>query len=723
MITFTARLYDATNDEWIDPDYKNYTIAYYNFDAQIDTMDSYLKFTLDTSRLDVDHTNNFLSHMVYSLFRRRYDNLGTEVVRLCISTKTTNYFEIRYIDPQTIYVCETETNVTPIPYLAWFVEYGLNEEPTLQRAPFAWVNKVQTESLNPALATGVYFGSVHCNVDSNNDLGPLTHAILCGDTSFYLKGDTRFYVGDMNSVLGVTNYYGSYRTFVKTYNIPALCVFCINVEGDWVGPCLISYVPDGANMTGNGSPFGPNKSGQIEDAEGVLRTWYWNSGWWAHSTPYTTPFPVFDGSRTRTIREAVEYAINLAKPVVVVTTDKIYLILQGTPLPPEPTPTPDQPNVDPDDIPPADEEPEPTVPDDPDPYYDPESDPGNPEYKPSKDPNNPSYDPTTPDTAYTPPSSTSEKIPEVQPTQDTIATPETPPSYATSNDMFTLYNPSGGDLTNLANFLWSNTWSLDTFKKIFANPMDCILGLMVMPLLGAPVSTKVMNIGNISSGVTLHYFTSQFYDYDCGTFKIEEYYNSYLDYSPYTKVNIFLPFIGDQQLNTDEVMNKTIGVKYRFDIGTGDCVAFITVDGSVLYSFSGNCAARLPISGNNWSGLIPSITGAIAGAGAVAAGVPALGAASALAVTSMKESISHTGALSGSAGLMGVQTPYLIISRPRQVLPMNQNSFTGYPSFITESLSSLSGYTEVEACHLDHVPATGAELEEIERLLKGGVVF
>lgn len=719
MITFTARLYDATNEVWIDQNYNNYTIAYYNFDVQVDTLDNNLKFTLDTSRLDVDHSNNFLSHMVYNLFKRRYDNLGTEVVRLCISSATTNYFEIRYSDPQTIYVCETETDVTPIPYMAWFVEYGSNEEPTLQRAPFAWVNKVQTESLNPALASGIYYGSVH----SDANVGPLVYAVMCTDTSFYLKGDTRFYVGDMDTVLAVHGAYS--KVFTKTNNVPAMCVYCERVNG-YYGPLCFSYLAEGSKYNVQGGTRGPYSTEQLPDADGNMRTWYYTSLYWDTNMAgrYYTQFPVFDATQTQQPRQAMEYVINLAKPVVVVTTDKIYVILQGTPLPPEPEPTPDQPNVDPDNIPPADEEPEPTTPDDPDPYYDPESDPGNPEYKPSKDPNNPSYDPSTPDTSYTPPSSTSEKIPEVQPTQDTIATPETPPSYATSNDMFTLYNPSGGgDLTNLANFLWSNTWSVDTFKKIFANPMDCILGLMVMPQLGAAVSTKVMNIGNISSGVTLHYFISQFYDFDCGTFKIEEYYNSYLDYSPYTKVNIFLPFIGDHQLNTDEVMNKTIGVKYRFDIGTGDCIAFITVDGSVLYSFSGNCAARLPISGNNWNGLIPAITGAVAGIGGMAAGVPALGAASALAVTSMKETISHSGSLSGSPGLMGVQTPYLIISRPRQVLPINQNSYTGYPSFITESLGSLSGYTEVEACHIEHVPATGAELEEIERLLKGGVVF
>lgn len=381
-------------------------------------------------------------------------------------------------------------------------------------------------------------------------------------------------------------------------------------------------------------------------------------------------------------------------------------------------------DVDPQNPPDPYDPPTPIPPDSEDPYYDPTSDPQNPQYDPTKDPTSPEYDPTEPHTPWRPPSTESvPTVPPSQPPQDVIEVPPLPPAFVTNNAMFTLYNPSGGDLNSLANFLWSPQWSIDTFKKIFANPLDCILGLMVMPLLPASTSTKEMAVGNIATGVTMRYFTHQFYDFDCGTFKIEEYYMSYLDYAPYTKISIYLPYIGDQQLNTDEVMDTSVGVKYRFDLATGDCVAFISVDGSVLYSFSGNCASRLPLAGNNWSGMLPALTMAAFRAGSVAAGVPALGAAAALAVTSMKQDISHTGSMSGSPGLMGVQTPYLIITRPRQALPLSQNSFTGYPSFITESLGSLSGYTEVEACHLEHVPCTGEELEEIERLLKEGVLF
>ena len=280
---------------------------------------------------------------------------------------------------------------------------------------------------------------------------------------------------------------------------------------------------------------------------------------------YSSTFPYFEYSDSGYAMDIINLILEFINPTVTLIKTQLYEYLNGVfgKVPPS--------DVDPEDVPPEDDPPAPIPPDDQDPYYDPTSDPTNPEYDPTKDPTNPQYDPDEPHTPYRPPSAPSGPQPEQElPPQDPIPTPETPPSYVTTNAMFTLYNPSGGDLTNLANFLWSPTWSIDTFKKIFANPLDCILGLMVMPHLSASVATKVMNVGNISTGVTMHYFTSQFYDFDCGTFELMEYYNSYLDYAPYTKVSIFLPYIGDKQLSTDEGMNKTLGVKYRFDLATGD---------------------------------------------------------------------------------------------------------------------------------------------------------
>lgn len=93
------------------------------------------------------------------------------------------------------------------------------------------------------------------------------------------------------------------------------------------------------------------------------------------------------------------------------------------------------------------------------------------------------------------------------------------------------------------------------------------------------------------------------------------------------------------------------------------------------------------------------------------------------AVNQMKPSIEKSGAMGGTGGLLGIQTPYLILTRPRQALPNNQNVFMGYPSFITETLESIKGYTEIENIHLENIPATEEELSEIESLLKNGVIL
>ena len=89
----------------------------------------------------------------------------------------------------------------------------------------------------------------------------------------------------------------------------------------------------------------------------------------------------------------------------------------------------------------------------------------------------------------------------------------------------------------------------------------------------------------------------------------------------------------------------------------------------------------------------------------------------------MKPTVEKSGAMGGTGGMLGVQTPYMILTRPRQALPRDQNKFIGYPSFITVRLGDLSGYTEIDSIHLENVPATESELSEIESLLKSGVIF
>ena len=98
-------------------------------------------------------------------------------------------------------------------------------------------------------------------------------------------------------------------------------------------------------------------------------------------------------------------------------------------------------------------------------------------------------------------------------------------------------------------------------------------------------------------------------------------------------------------------------------------------------------------------------------------------ASSASTVMNSKDKVQMGSSVEGSSGMIGMQYPYIVIESPRGCLPNNQNAIMGYPSFMTATLGSLSGYTEVDTIHLEGIPCTESELVEIEQLLKGGVVL
>lgn len=330
-------------------------------------------------------------------------------------------------------------------------------------------------------------------------------------------------------------------------------------------------------------------------------------------------------------------------------------------------------------------------------------------------------------------------------TSDDIPIPELPTLSATSTNFITLFNPSLGELQNLANYMWSDLFDLDTFKKIFADPMDCILGLSIVPVAVPSGGSKAVTVGNISTGVTMQVASAQYVSVDCGTLNVNEYWGAYLDYDPYTKAEIYLPYIGTHPIAVDDIMGKAVHVVYHVDILSGACTAYVQCGGSVLYSFIGQCSASIPITGNDWTNVINGVLsiagsiGSMVATGGMSAPLTALqapvtaakvGSAMATgsslastAVNSLKPSVEKSGSMSGVGGMLAVQTPYIILTRPRQARPKQQNTYTGYPSFITSKLSKLTGYTEIEVIHLDGLSCTDSEAVEIESLLKSGVIF
>lgn len=291
-----------------------------------------------------------------------------------------------------------------------------------------------------------------------------------------------------------------------------------------------------------------------------------------------------------------------------------------------------------------------------------------------------------------------------------------------------IYRPGGVDLKDLATFMWSNLFDANTFKKLFGNPMEAILGLSIVPGEIPASSTAEVILGNVRTGVTMPKVDTQYIDVNCGRLNVKEFWGAYLDYEPYTKAEIYLPYIGTHQIAVDDIMNKEVHIKYHIDILSGACAAEIKCQDSVLYTFTGAVSTSIPITGKDWTNVI---NGALSIAGSIGSMVAsggktapmAIGEIASSATNLIKPSVEKSGSAAGPAGILGGQVPVLILTRPRQARPMNQNSFTGYPAFITRRLENLTGYTEIYKVINNKVIATDTEIDEIEELLKGGVIL
>lgn len=312
--------------------------------------------------------------------------------------------------------------------------------------------------------------------------------------------------------------------------------------------------------------------------------------------------------------------------------------------------------------------------------------------------------------------------------------PGLPSITAADLGFITMYNPTRAQLLALSNFMWSGLFDLDTYKKLFSDPMESIIGLSIVPVAPTIGGSKNVMFGSIDSGVSMSYLSTQYVQFSCGSVTIEDYIGSFLDYSPYTKISIYLPYIGIHELSPDDIMNSTITVTYNIDVLSGACGAFISSSSKgVLYSYNGSCISNIPLTSINFSSAIQNAVSAVCSGAAIVAGVAsgnapitAMGATSMLGsaantALNSKPSVQRSGSLGGSAGVLSVQKPYLIIERPNLSVPANVQKFVGQTSNITSYLGSLKGFTMIEYVHIEGVPATDEEIKEIEALLKEGV--
>lgn len=316
-------------------------------------------------------------------------------------------------------------------------------------------------------------------------------------------------------------------------------------------------------------------------------------------------------------------------------------------------------------------------------------------------------------------------------------------SYGSTNGIgLTFYKMSSGDFNDVVQFAYQIGIVKDN-----SYIRDCLVTAYKLPIVDVSSQTastvKLADRsvhGLTTSRILLEHIT---YPKECVYRFInnEDYsvgWDNYTDFTN-TKLTLYLPFVGNINIDVNACQYSTLTVRYIIDCYNGNIVYWVytqSVDSSTntLYGiYSGNCAISIPLMGAGQSGSvlgkITNIVSSLAtGAVGFAVGSPRLavngitGGIQAINDAAFPAySVNRGGTIDVNSNVMQSLSIRLKISKPN-VLRCDSVQLIGLPSYYKAKISELpSGYHVVGAVDVDTIPnATAAEKEEIRNVLMGG---
>ena len=328
-------------------------------------------------------------------------------------------------------------------------------------------------------------------------------------------------------------------------------------------------------------------------------------------------------------------------------------------------------------------------------------------------------------------------------TSDIVEYPS--PLYIPNATVYDRYFLTPNQVPDVKKFLFSDTF-VDNVRRLWTNPAEYVISLVCYPFdvasTGLTTTSGVVSVGGVSSNIAAAALTDKGVPYFYGgSVYVDKYDNSYLDFEPYTSIDIYIPYIGVRPLNVSQVVGHTLCIGYYIDLNTQQITALIGLDGQggnlgqVVTQFVGSIGIQTPLSGTSAQDMIRNIvaqtSGLITGVGAIAGGImganPALLASGVASTSNALLGGGHTapsyyGSLSPVSGLYTPQVAYLIINRPRQAMPAAYLTQQGFSSNYSGKVSQFSGYLECASVNIASTTTmTAAEQQEIINLLTGGI--
>ena len=287
----------------------------------------------------------------------------------------------------------------------------------------------------------------------------------------------------------------------------------------------------------------------------------------------------------------------------------------------------------------------------------------------------------------------------------------------TKNGLTTTYALTSANADSLGAFIWSNSnnW-FDSLLKVQADALSNIVSCKLLPF-SLNGTGKVIKIGNINTQVTALEIDNQVIRKSGGNLKLNRYFNNFLDYAPYTKISIYLPFIGFSQIE-NEYMYDGVEIEYLFDIITGEMLVLLKSNGKTFRTINGSFGIDIPFSSTNKAQIEGSCLSKIAKDVIDVNPIGLLDTYTDIATSRFKTSNS-----SSPSSVCAYSAPlqsFVTVDRPILNKPSSYNHDVGQKCVGSYYLRNLKGYTEVENIELN-CPCTDSEKNEILSLLRSGV--
>lgn len=289
------------------------------------------------------------------------------------------------------------------------------------------------------------------------------------------------------------------------------------------------------------------------------------------------------------------------------------------------------------------------------------------------------------------------------------------------------YAVTAATLQNIGQKLW--TQSYFDVLKVQSNPIENIVSVKGLPMAFTGTAEEI-KVGDVAFGINGDKVASA-QKITIGTIKYMGKYGNYLDFAPYTKTKLNLPYIGLIELDPADLYNSTLKIEYIIDLVTGQCMAILTLDGIPFMNVTGQMGFDIPITASDRvqtelrvaSAAITAVGGAaghmIAG-DILGAGIG--GASSALSLMGADYTSQRTASPSPACASFANHLVYLLVDRPLyEGESKGYKHLHGYPCHKYMNLGSLSGFVAVDARTDINIAMTSEENAMLEQLLTQGI--